>query len=707
MCKAAPSSGSKAKAQHGPLTGSKADAKAEVPPLGPAEAPSGKTKPFGFLQEIIEADLAPGGRCADRKGRTGDVIRTRFPPEPNGYLHIGHAKSITINFGLAQLYGGRCHLRFDDTNPSAEETEYVESIQEDVKWLGFDWGEHLYFASSYFDQLYEWAEHLIKEGKAFVDSESKEEMKAKRDTATESQFRNRSVEENLKLFREMRDGKYKEGEHVLRMKGDMSNPNMSMRDMPIYRIMHKSHHRTGDKWCIYPLYDFAHGQEDAIEGITHSICTLEFDGHRELYNWFTANLPIKQVPLQFEFARLNVTTFLTSKRKLLKLVKHKVVDGWDDPRMSTLSGLRRRGVTPDALKSFIMKVGVTKQNSLTDVALFEDCIRENLDPIVVRRMVVLDPLRVIIEDYPEDKEEEVDAQNHPSFPDMGSRKMKFSRELWIEREDFREDAPASYFRLKPGGEVKLRYSYVIKVNRVTHDEAGNVVELGCTHDPETRDTMPTDRKVKGVIHWVSQKHAAQHTVRLYDYLLRDSPGAAEQAAAEEAAEEGDEDVQNEDVQDDEKATLEFLRRVNPDSLKELSDAKFEMALSMAKPGERFQFERNGFFIVDKYSLAAGPLVFNRIIGLKESGLKKEESAVSAARSRKDEQARKALENEAKKKVNPREMFRSQTDEEGVPLYTQFDDDGVPTHDQKGDPINKTRCKKLKQEWEKQKKIFES
>jgi len=594
------------------------------------------------------------------------------------------------------MYGGRCHLRFDDTNPAAEETEFVESIQEDVKWLGFDWGEHCYFASSYFDQLYEWAEHLIKVGKAYVDSENREEMAAHRGSVTtpgtESKFRNRSVKENLDLFREMKAGKYQEGEHVLRMKGDMKSSNMNMRDMPIYRILHKEHHRTGNKWKVYPLYDFAHGQEDAIEGITHSICTLEFELHRELYNWFTANLPIETVPVQHEFARLNVTNFVTSKRKLKKLVDSKVVDGWDDPRMSTISGLRRRGVTPEALKTFILKCGVTKGISVTDVALLEDCIIKDLDAKVERRMVVLDPLKVVIENYPEGQEEAFEAMNHPSNPSMGTRKIMFAREVWIERSDFREEAPDSYFRLKPGGEVKLRYGFVLKFENMIKDATGKVVEVRCSYVPGSREA-----KCKGVIHWVSSKHGSNHKVRLYDYLLKTD----ESAPPEEAEDEGEEV--------DSKAD-DFLKLVNPDSLTELTDAKLEALLSAAKPFDRFQFERNGYFVVDKYSAAGGPLVFNRIIGLKESGFAKEEtvagSATAQARSRKDEQAKQAADKEARKKIDPREMFRVQTTDDGKPLYAQFDDDGVPTHDQNGEALNKTRCKKLKQEWEKQKKTFE-
>lgn len=664
----------------------------------PSKAPAEK-KTFGFLQEIIDADLAKGGRVAHRKDMKGDVIRTRFPPEPNGYLHIGHAKSITINFGLAEMYGGRCHLRFDDTNPAAEETEYVDSIMEDVKWLGFDWGEHLYFASDYFDQLYKWAELLIKDGKAYVDSQPSEEMRKNRGSVTvlgtDSRFRTRTPDESLQLFRDMRAGKYKEGEHIVRMKGDMKSPNMNMRDMPIYRILHKHHHRTGDKWCIYPLYDFAHGQEDSIEGITHSICTLEFEAHKELYEWFTSNLPIETPPKQFEMARLNVTTFLTSKRKLLKLVKAKVVDGWDDPRMSTLSGMRRRGVTPEALKKFILKLGVTKQIAVTDVAVLEDCIREDLDPVLPRRMVVINPLKVVIEDYPEGKVEEVEAANHPSNPDMGSRKIKFSRVVFIEQEDFREDAPDSFFRLKPGGEVKLRYSYVITCKEVVKDKSGNVTQLTCTHDPATRDEMPTDRKIKGVIHWVSEQHCSTNTVRLYDALLKPEADAAQQLAEAEAAAPAEVDEEA-DVADD------FLKQVNPNSLTVMTNAKCEEAMSSCKPMDRFQFERNGLFVVDKYSPSTGPMVFNRIIGLKESGLKKEENKDSAARSRKDEQAKQATEKEAKKKLDPKQMFRSETD-----VYSKFDDDGVPTHGVDGEPLPKSRIKKLKTEWEKQTKLFAS
>eukprot|EP00933_Yihiella_yeosuensis_P074152 TRINITY_DN8299_c0_g2_i1.p1 TRINITY_DN8299_c0_g2~~TRINITY_DN8299_c0_g2_i1.p1 ORF type:complete len:740 (-),score=186.15 TRINITY_DN8299_c0_g2_i1:497-2716(-) len=680
---------------------SKAGAKPKAAPKSSAEkdaktnASADPKESKNFLQVEIDKTLAKGGRCASRAGKAGDVIRTRFPPEPNGYLHIGHAKSICINFGLAKQYGGRCHLRFDDTNPAAEETEYVDSIQEDVKWLGFDWGENLFFASSYFDQLYEWAEHLIKEGKAYVDSQSAEDIRKNRGNVTtpgtDSPFRSRTADENLKLFREMKAGKYKEGEHLLRAKIDMTSPNMNMRDPPMYRILHKEHHRTGNKWCIYPLYDFAHGQEDAIEGITHSICTLEFEAHRELYNWYRDNLPVKEKPHQYEFARLNVTNMVMSKRKLLRLVKEQVVDGWDDPRMPTICGMRRRGVTPEALRNFVTRIGVTTSLSTVDIGLLEETIREDLEPKVHRRMAVLYPIKVVIEDYPDGKVEEVTAANHPSRPEDGSRSLKFAKEIYIDREDFMEDPPESYFRLKPGGEVKLRACYVIKCKEVKKGKNGEIVELRCTHDPATRDTMPADRKVKGVIHWVSAKHCIRPKVRLYNYLLRvGTPG-------EEAS-----PVVEEDDDDDGKAAKDdFMKDINPDSLEELKDACLEESLKDAKPGERFQFERTAFFVCDKYS-KANSLVFNRIVGLKESSAKPDKDASADARSRKDAQAKALAEKDAKKKLDPKDMFKSQTD-----LYSKFDDDGVPTHAADGEPLPKARIKKLKQEWEKQKKLFES
>jgi glutaminyl-tRNA synthetase len=664
-------------------------------PAAASEAPPSGGTARNFLEQKIDADLAPGGRCDGRLSRKGDVIRTRFPPEPNGYLHIGHAKSICTNFGLALKYNGRCHLRFDDTNPAAEETEYVESIQEDVKWLGFDWGEHLCFASNYFDQYYEWAEYLIKNGKAYVDSQTPEDMKKNRGNVNtpgvDSPFRNRKVEENLKLFREMKAGKYKEGEHVLRAKTDMKHPNMMMRDLPIYRILHKPHHRTGSKWCIYPLYDFAHGQGDSIEGITHSICTLEFEGHRIFYDWCTENLPIEDPPKQTEFARLNLTNTVMSKRKLLKLVKEKAVEGWDDPRMPTLCGMRRRGVTPEALRKFCEKIGITNRNSMLPVDLLEETIREDLDPKCHRRMVVLKPLKLTIVDYPKDKVEEVETANHPVKPEEGTRKMKFCQEVWIEQDDFREDAPESYFRLKPGGEAKLRNSYVVKVKEVVKNKAGDVVEIRCTHDPATRDCMPSDRKVKGVIHWVSARHCFQpKAIRMYDYLLR-SGTAGEEVAPAEAAEEEEED---------DKADHAFMKELNPKSKVVIGDAKMEESLKSAKPFERFQFERNGYFVVDKETDKPGA-VWNSIVGLNVSGLAKEEDAKAAGRSRKEDQAKQAAEKEAKKKIDPRMMFKGQTD-----LYSQFDEDGVPTHDASGEALPKKRVKKLREEWEKQRKLFE-
>lgn len=658
-----------------------------IPTSGKEEAKDG---PTNFLQEIIEKDLAEGGRCCHRVGMTGDVIRTRFPPEPNGYLHIGHAKSICTNFGLALKYGGRCHLRFDDTNPSTEETEYVESIQNDVKWLGFSYGEHLYYASDYFDQLYEWAELLINKGLAFVDSQNADEMKANRGTlhrpGTDSPYRTRTPEENLALFREMRDGKHPNGSHVLRAKINMAHPNMNMRDPPIYRILHKSHHRSGDKWCIYPLYDYAHGEEDAIEGITHSICTLEFEAHRELYNWFTANLPIDPAPHQFEFARLNVTNTVMSKRKLLKLVQEKIVEGWDDPRMPTICGLRRRGVRPEALRAFCANIGVTKNFSCVDVGLLEQTIREDLEPICARRLAVLSPLKVVIVDYPDDKIESIDAPNHTQKPELGTRKVTFSKNIWIERDDFAENPPPGYIRLQPGGEVKLRFAYVIKVADVIKDSTGEVTELRCTHDASTRDTLPTDRKVKGVIQWVSAAGVKEaKAVRLYDYLLKEDH--ADGQAEEEEAE--DEDSKKDD----------FFKKLNPNSLTELTNAKLEASLGSAAPMERFQFERAGFFVADKNS-KKDELVFNRIVGLKESAFKPDRDEHAAARGRKEEQMKHARELEAKKLIDPKDMFRGET-----ALYSAFDDDGVPTHAADGSALPKKRIKKLQTEWEKQKKLF--
>ena len=481
-----------------------------------------------FIRDIVQADLASG------KHKT---VVTRFPPEPNGYLHIGHAKSICLNFGIAQEFGGRCHLRFDDTNPTKEEQEYIDSIMADVRWLGFDWGEHLYFASDYFETLYGWAEHLIEAGKAYVDDQSQEAMRASRGTLTEpgtnSPFRDRSVEENLDLFRRMRAGEFPNGARVLRAKIDMALGNINLRDPVLFRILHAHHPRTGDTWCIYPSYDFAHGQSDAIEHITHSICTLEFEDHRPLYEWFLDNLPVPSRPRQYEFARLNITYTLLSKRVLTQLVAGKHVSGWDDPRMPTIAGLRRRGVPPAAIRDFARRVGVAKANSTVDYGMFEFCVREALNKTAQRRMGVLRPLKVVIENYPEGKVEELDAVNNPEDPEAGTRKIRFSRELWIERDDFMESPPKKFFRLSPGKEVRLRYGYFITCKEVVKDAHGEVVELRCTYDPLTRggNTPPDGRKVQATLHWVSAADAVDAEVRLYDQLFATpTPDAANFAA---------------------------------------------------------------------------------------------------------------------------------------------------------------------------------
>ncbi|MCB1087791.1 MAG: glutamine--tRNA ligase/YqeY domain fusion protein, partial [Verrucomicrobiae bacterium] len=469
-----------------------------------------------FIREIIDEDL--------KSGKHRGIV-TRFPPEPNGYLHIGHAKSICLNFGIAQEYGGRCHLRFDDTNPSKEEQEYVDSIQEDIRWLGFDWGDHLYFASDYFEQLYEWAAHLIREGKAYVDDQTAEEIRQTRGTLTEpgsdSPFRDRSIEENLSIFEKMRAGEFADGERVLRARIDMAHPNLNLRDPVLYRILHANHHRTGDKWCLYPMYDFAHGQSDAMERITHSICTLEFENHRPLYEWFIDNLPVPSRPRQIEFSRLSLTYTVMSKRKLLQLVRDGHVAGWDDPRMPTISGMRRRGYTPEAIRAFCKRIGVTKFQSTNDFALLENAVREVLNQSAARRMGVLDPIRVVITNYPEDLVEEMEVVNHPNDEGAGTRLVPFCRELFVEREDFLEDPPKGYFRLSPGAEVRFRSAYFIRCDEVVKDDAGEVVELRCTYDPETRggQNPPDGRKVKGTIHWVSARHAVPAEVRLYDRLF--------------------------------------------------------------------------------------------------------------------------------------------------------------------------------------------
>lgn len=547
-----------------------------------------------FIRTIIAEDIKSGKH---------DTIITRFPPEPNGYLHIGHAKSICLNFGIAlENEGARCHLRFDDTNPTKEEMEYVESIKEDVNWLGFDWGEHLYFASDYFDQLYEHAKHLVKEGKAYVCSLAADEIREYRGTLTEpgkeSPYRDRSVEENLDLFQRMRAGEFEDGTHVLRAKIDMTSGNLNMRDPVIYRILHESHHRTGDKWCIYPMYDYTHPISDALENITHSLCTLEFEDHRPLYDWTLDNLPVPCHPRQIEFARLNLSFTVMSKRKLLQLVNEGHVSGWNDPRMLSISGIRRRGYTPQALRNFCDRIGIAKKDSVVDMALLEHCIREDLNDKAPRVMGVLRPLKMIITNYPEDLVEDVEAQNHPQNPDMGTRKVPFSREIYIEQTDFMEDPPKKFFRLGIGREVRLRYAYFITCEKVIKDEnTGEVIEVHCTYDPETKGgNAPDGRKVKGTIHWVSAKHGVPAEVRLYDRLFT---------------------VENPDA-DKEKDFKEFL---NPDSLERLTNCVLEPSLGDATAGENYQFERQGYFCVDSVDSKKDALVLNRTVTLRDSWAK--------------------------------------------------------------------------------------
>jgi glutaminyl-tRNA synthetase len=538
-----------------------------------------------FIRDIVAADLAAGKH-------TGVV--TRFPPEPNGYLHLGHAKSICLNFGIAEEFGGRCHLRFDDTNPTKEEQEYIDAIQRDVRWLGFDWGEHLHFASDYFEQLYAWAQHLIRAGKAYVDDQTPEEIRLTRGTLTEagqnSPFRDRSVEENLDLFARMRAGEFPNGARVLRAKIDMASGNINLRDPVLYRILHAHHPRTGDAWTIYPSYDFAHGQSDAIEHITHSICTLEFEDHRPLYDWFLDNLPVPSRPRQYEFARLNVTYTLLSKRVLTELVRGGHVSGWDDPRMPTLAGLQRRGIPPEALRDFVRRIGVAKANSTVDLGMFDFAVRETLNRTAPRRMAVLRPLKVVIENYPEGQAEQLEAVNHPDDPAQGTRTVPFARELYIERDDFMEDPPKKFFRLAPGREVRLRYGYFITCREVVKDAAGEVVELRCTYDPATRGgNAPDGRKVKATIHWVSAAHAVPAEVRLYDTLFATpQPEAAN-----------------------------FAAQLNPQSLETLTGCMLEPALAVDNAEGAVQFERQGYFCRDKDS-APGKLVFNRTVGLRDS-----------------------------------------------------------------------------------------
>jgi glutaminyl-tRNA synthetase len=543
-----------------------------------------------FLRTIVADDLQRGKHQA---------IITRFPPEPNGYLHIGHAKSICLNFGLARDFGGRCHLRFDDTNPAKEDVEYTESIKESVRWLGFDWGEHLYYASNYFDQLYEWAEHLIQQGMAYVDDQTPDEIRTTRGTLTEpgkeSPFRRRPVDENLRLFRQMRTGEFPDGAKVLRAKIDMASPNMNLRDPVIYRILHATHPHAGDKWCIYPMYDFAHGQSDAIEGITHSICTLEFEDHRPLYEWFLENLPVPAKPRQYEFARLNLSYTVMSKRKLLQLVQDGDVTGWDDPRMPTLVGLRRRGYTPEAIRSFCETIGVGRSDSWIDMSILEESVRSDLNERAPRAMAVLRPLKLVLENYPEGTSEEFEVANHPQKPELGSRKVPFSRELWIESDDFMEEPVKGFKRLAPGTEVRLRNAYIIKCIDAVKDENGNIVEIRCSYDPETKSGMPgAERKVKGVIHWVSAPHALSAEVRLYDRLFSASNPSG----------------------DDLKALI------NPASIEVLANCKLERSLADAVPEARFQFERNGYFCVDRHDSKAGAPAFNRTVTLRDSWITK-------------------------------------------------------------------------------------
>jgi len=541
-----------------------------------------------FIRDIVKADLDAG--------RVKEVV-TRFPPEPNGYLHIGHAKSICLNFGIAQEFGGRCHLRFDDTNPTKEEQEYIDAIERDVRWLGFDWGRHLYHASDYFGRLYNWAEDLIRTGKAYVDDQSQDEIRQNRGTLTEpgknSPFRNRSVEENLDLFRRMRAGEFPNGARVLRAKIDMASGNVNMRDPVLYRILHVSHPRTGTSWKIYPSYDFAHGQSDAIEGITHSICTLEFEDHRPLYDWCIENLDVPSRPHQYEFARLNLTYTVLSKRVLTLLVRNGHVSGWDDPRMPTIAGLRRRGVPPAAIRDFIKRIGVAKANSLVDVSMLEFSLREELNNTALRRMAVLRPIKAVIENYPEGQVEELDAVNHPDDPAAGSRKIKFGRELYIEQEDFMESPPKKFFRLSPGAEVRLRYAYFITCKEAVKNAKGEITELRCTYDPATKGgNAPDGRKVKATIHWVSAMHSMPAEVRIYDPLfLKPVP-----------------DVAN------------FANELNPNSLELLNGARIEPALADAKLEVPVQFERNGYFCLDPDSKPGKP-VFNRTIGLRDTWAK--------------------------------------------------------------------------------------
>jgi glutaminyl-tRNA synthetase len=551
-----------------------------------------------FIREIIDEDL----KTNKFQGR----IHTRFPPEPNGYLHIGHAKSINLNYGIAEQYGGKFNMRFDDTNPSKEEQEYVDSIIDDVRWIGGNFEDRLLYASDYFDKMYEWAVQLIKAGKAYVCDLSGDEIRDTRGTLTEpgkeSPYRNRSIEENLDLFERMRKGEFPNGSKTLRAKIDMAAPNVNLRDPIMYRILHESHHRQGDKWCVYPMYDWAHGLEDSIEGITHSICTLEFENHRPLYDWFIDQLGIYH-PQQIEFARLNLTYTIVSKRKLLQLVQEKHVSGWDDPRMPTIVGFRRRGYTSESIKVFCDKIGISKKDSIIDVAMLEWSIREELNKTAQRANAVLNPVKVILTNYPEGQVEELQAVNNPEDESAGTRIVPFSREMYIEQEDFREVPPPKYFRLSPGKEVRLRYAYIIKCEKIIKDDRGNVIELHCTYDPTSKSGTPTaNRKVKATIHWVSAPHAVSAEVRLYDRLfLKENPDEAEEGKT-------------------------FLDNINPNSLQMLTQCKLEPMLGASKPGERFQFERMGYFCADIKDSKPGAPVFNRVVTLKDTWAKIEQKS---------------------------------------------------------------------------------
>jgi glutaminyl-tRNA synthetase len=549
--------------------------------------------PSNFIRRIIDEDL--------RQNKNDGRVHTRFPPEPNGYLHIGHAKSICLNFGLAGEYGGKCNLRFDDTNPEKEEGEYVEAIKRDVRWLGFDWEDREYYASDYFPRLYDYAVDLIKQGKAYVDSLSADEIRQYRGTLTEpgreSPYRNRPMDENLDLFQRMKAGEFSNAEHVLRARIDMSSPNINMRDPVLYRIKQSIHHRTGNTWHIYPMYDFTHCLSDAIENITHSICSLEFEDHRALYDWVIDNLDTPSRPHQYEFARLILDYTILSKRKLNELVKNQHVRGWDDPRMPTLSGIRRRGYTPEAIRDFCERIGVTKNDTRIDMSILENCLREDLDKKTLRAMAVLNPLKVVIENYPEDREEELEAINHPNDPSMGTRKVPFARVIYIEQDDFMEHPPGKFFRLGPGREVRLRYAYLITCTDVVKNpDTGEIVELRCRYDPETRGgTAPDGRKVKGTIHWVSEKHAIKAEIRLYDRLFS--------------------------VPNPDKADGNWQEKLNPESEQVLADCLIEPSLQLARPDERFQFERLGYFIADHYDWSSEQPVFNRTVTLRDTWAK--------------------------------------------------------------------------------------